>query len=104
MGTSLVVQWLRLCASNVGDTCSISGWGTKTPYASWHVARKKKLYTIYNIFFIFVCSGNTTAIGKIHKWHITSGIVTIILNSNEIDLFCTLVYSVVFIYSVLRLN
>ena len=28
-GTSLVVQWLRLCASNVGDTGSIPGQGTK---------------------------------------------------------------------------
>ena len=52
MGTSLVVQWLRLCASNVGDTCFISGWGTKTPYASWHVARKKN-YMQYITFSSF---------------------------------------------------
>ena len=25
-GTSLVVQWLRLCASNAGDMSSIPGW------------------------------------------------------------------------------
>ena len=28
---SLVVQWLRLCASNAGGTGSIPGHGTKTP-------------------------------------------------------------------------
>ena len=27
-GTSLVVQWLRLCAPNAGDPGSIPGWGT----------------------------------------------------------------------------
>ena len=35
MGTSLVVQWLRLCACNAGDVGSIPGWGTKIPHASW---------------------------------------------------------------------
>ena len=33
LGTSLVVQWLRLCPSSVGDASSIPGWGTKIPYA-----------------------------------------------------------------------
>ena len=33
LGTSLVVQWLRLCRSSVGDASSIPGWGTKIPYA-----------------------------------------------------------------------
>ena len=28
-GTSLVVQWLRLCAPNAGDLGSISGQGTR---------------------------------------------------------------------------
>ena len=28
-GTSLVVQWLRLCTSTTGDTGSIPGWGAK---------------------------------------------------------------------------
>ena len=32
-GTSLVVQWLRLCASTVGDTGSIRGQGTKMLHA-----------------------------------------------------------------------
>ena len=39
-GTSLVVQWLRLCASNAGDMGSIPGQGTKIPHACR--ARKKK--------------------------------------------------------------
>ena len=37
-GTSLVVQWLRFCASNAGGLGSIPGWGSKTP----HEAKKKK--------------------------------------------------------------
>ena len=39
MDTSLVVQWLRLCA---GDTGSIPGSGTKIPHAS-SPKKKKKL-------------------------------------------------------------
>ena len=42
-GTSLVVQWLRLCASNAGDMGSIPGQGTKIPHACR--ARKKKKKT-----------------------------------------------------------
>ena len=33
-GTSLVVQWFRLHASNAGVMGSIPGWGTKIPHAS----------------------------------------------------------------------
>ena len=33
--TSLVVRWLRLCASNAGGTGLIPDWGTKTPRAAW---------------------------------------------------------------------
>ena len=35
-GTSLVVQWLRLCAASAGGTGSVTGWGTKIPHATWH--------------------------------------------------------------------
>ena len=44
----LVVQWLRLCTSNAGDTGSISDQGTKTPHALQHsqknflIIKKKK--------------------------------------------------------------
>ena len=33
-GTCLMVQWLRLPASNAGDVGSIPGQGTKIPHAS----------------------------------------------------------------------
>ena len=36
LGTSLVVQWLRFCASSAGGTGSILGWGTGIPHATWH--------------------------------------------------------------------
>ena len=34
--TSLVVQWLRFCASKGGGMCVISGQDTKIPYDLWH--------------------------------------------------------------------
>ena len=36
IGTSLVAQWLRLCASNASGVGSIPGQGTKTPHATKH--------------------------------------------------------------------
>ena len=33
-GTSLEVQWLRLCASNAGGTGSIPSQGTKVPHVT----------------------------------------------------------------------
>ena len=36
VGTSLVVQWLRLCAPNAGGVGSIPGKGTKIPHATQH--------------------------------------------------------------------
>ena len=41
-GTSLVVHWLRLWASNAEGTGSIPGWGNKIPHAR-KKERKKKL-------------------------------------------------------------
>ena len=42
-GTSLAVQWLRLCASNAGGAGSIPGRGTKMiPHATWRDPKKKK--------------------------------------------------------------
>ena len=41
-GTSLVVQWLRLCTPSAGDTGSIPGWGTKILYVVGHKKKKKK--------------------------------------------------------------
>ena len=42
LGTSLVVQWLRLCSSNAGDVSLILGWGIKIPRALWGVQNLKK--------------------------------------------------------------
>ena len=36
VGISLVVQWLRLYAFNVGALGLIPGQGIKIPYAAWH--------------------------------------------------------------------
>ena len=41
-GTSLVVQWLRLCASNAGVVGLIPGQGTKIPDAALCGQKKKK--------------------------------------------------------------
>ena len=42
LGTSLVVQWLRLLAPNAGGMGPIPGQGTKIPHATWHDQKKKK--------------------------------------------------------------
>ena len=36
LGTSVVIQWLRLHDFNAGSVGSISGWGTKIPYDVLH--------------------------------------------------------------------
>ena len=41
-GTALVVQWLRLHASNAGDAGSIPGLGNKIPHATGHGQKKRK--------------------------------------------------------------
>ena len=42
LGTSLVVQWLRLHTSPVGGEGLSPGWGTKIPHTTWHGQKKKK--------------------------------------------------------------
>ena len=42
LGTSLVVQQLRLHASNAGGVAVIPDWGTKFPPAEKHGKKKKK--------------------------------------------------------------
>ena len=50
IGTSLVVQWLKLCAPNKRADGLTSGWGTKIPYITQHgqkinilkIVKKKK--------------------------------------------------------------
>ena len=41
VGSSLVVQWLGLCASTTGGMGSIPGGGTKIPHAAWCGQKKK---------------------------------------------------------------
>ena len=61
LGTSLVVQWLRLLAPNAGGMGPIPGQGTKIPHATWHDQKKKKrkedsalshLDRFYQVWFI----------------------------------------------------
>ena len=42
VGTSLVVQWLRLFTSTAEGMGLIPGWGTKILNALWHSKKKKK--------------------------------------------------------------
>ena len=42
MGASLVIQLLRLCASNTGDAGLITGQGTKFPHAAWLKKEKNR--------------------------------------------------------------
>ena len=52
LGISLVVQWLRLPASNAGDTSSIPGWGTKIPtcHVVWPKKKLEKLFYMLRLF------------------------------------------------------
>ena len=47
MGTSLVVQWLRICASTAGGMGSIPGWGTKIPHAAQSSQKQTKKKIIH---------------------------------------------------------
>ena len=40
-GTSLAIQWLKICSSNAGYVGSIPG-GTKVPYAVWCGQKRKE--------------------------------------------------------------
>ena len=42
-GTSLVVQWVRLCTPNAGGRGLIPGWGTKIPHAAWSGQKKNAI-------------------------------------------------------------
>ena len=51
-GTCLVVQWLRLHASNVRGTDSIPGQGTKIPHAVKQNKYKKDHHRLLIFFFL----------------------------------------------------
>ena len=40
-GTSLAVQWLRLCTSSAGGAGSIPGQGTRILHAAWYGQKRK---------------------------------------------------------------
>jgi len=50
-GTSLVVQWLRLHASNARDMGSIPGQGTKIPHAM-HRSQEDNFFLIVHTFYL----------------------------------------------------
>ena len=50
----MVVQWLRLCDSTVGDVGSILGQGPKIPHAALHSQKK-------NFFLFFKSSGEISS-------------------------------------------
>ena len=51
--TSLMVQWLRLCAFNAGAMGSISGWWTKIPHGKWQGQKWKYIYIYIYIYIYF---------------------------------------------------
>ena len=51
-GTSQVAQWLRLPASNAGDTGLIPGWGTKIPHVAQPKKKKKISFLRYTSKFL----------------------------------------------------
>ena len=64
-GISLVVQWLKLQASNAEGTGSIPGQGTKIPHAKWH-GQKIKIIIIKNtsedLLYDTCCSKSSRAL------------------------------------------
>ena len=69
--TSLVIQWLRLCASNQGGTGLIPGQGTKIPCVMWHSQKIKEFKTTVGIIHIAI----TTKKILLHKdkvWEVWS--------------------------------
>ena len=50
-GTSLVVQWFRLCTPNAGAVGLIPGWRTKMPHAAWWGEKGilKKCFSFFSV-------------------------------------------------------
>jgi len=62
MGTSLLVQWLKLHASKAGGIISIPCWGTEIPYATqWSPKLKIKINKLKKIG----CGDGCTALNSI---------------------------------------
>ena len=72
IGTSLVVQWLRLCASNAGGMALIPGQGTKIPHMPHGMAKNIHIYT-----YIYVRSELETVVKLVLKLALFQSSVTI---------------------------
>ena len=57
IGTSLVVQWLRLQTSIAGGMGSIPGLGIKIPHAIWHGQKKRKNHYL-NLYCVLHVPGS----------------------------------------------
>ena len=57
LGTFLVIQWLRLSASNAGCMSSIPGVETKIPHAAWYSQKKKDKTFFISFFYIIIPDG-----------------------------------------------
>ena len=55
MQTSLVVQWLRLYASNAGGMGLIPGQGPKIPLVTWHGQGEKKRMNVIHWYVFLEC-------------------------------------------------
>ena len=66
--TSLVVQWLGLCASNAaGGPGSIPGWGTKIPHAVWCSKKNARNYMGLTTSPRWKLALTRTKIAKLHQ-------------------------------------
>ena len=71
-GTSLVIQWLRLCASNAGAMGLIPGRGAKISHAVWpkNKQTKKSIKSVRSIIFPVWCvPSNRWKHRGLAKWH-----------------------------------
>ena len=67
-GTSLVVQWVRLCAPTAGGTGSVPGGGTKIPHVTQLGQKKKRISKEIKITFKWhLCQIHTKILMKNRK-------------------------------------
>ena len=63
-GTSLAVQWLRLCISDAGGTSVIPSGGTKIPHTTW----LKNLLKKKNKESFKISEKENAKKGKVHRY------------------------------------
>ena len=67
IGTSFVVQWLRLCAPIAGGMSSIPGRETRIPRATGHDLRKKKNSCLKKKLGTIIVPMSQRCLGKPHN-------------------------------------